>query len=173
MPRTASLPGKSLATSGPRLVVRSSDIHAAGCYSLEPIRRGERILEYDGARIPKAVADERYAGRPVTYLFGFGNKGDVIDGFGTAMFINHSCAPNCETEEIGERIYITALRDISPGEELLYEYNLYDSDLADVADCYCGAPQCRGTMYSDRELKRRARAEARRKSDPARAKRRS
>ena len=44
------------------------------------------------------------------------------------MFINHSCAPNCETEEDDERIYITSLRDIEAGEELLYEYNLYDSD---------------------------------------------
>lgn len=157
MPRSIAPPGKSLATTGARLVVRSSDIHAAGCYSLEPIRRGERVLEYDGARIPKAIADERYAGRPVTYLFGFGDKGDVIDGFGTAMFINHSCAPNCETEEIEERIYITALRDIAAGEELLYEYHLYDSDLSDTADCYCGSPHCRGTMYSDKELKRRAR----------------
>ncbi len=155
--RPASPPGKSLSTTGSRLVVRSSDIHAAGCYSLESIRKGERVLEYDGPRIPKGVADERYAGRPVTYLFGFGNRGDVIDGFGTAMFINHSCAPNCETEEIEERIYITALRDIAPGEELLYEYHLYDSDLADVADCYCGEPNCRGTMYSEKELKRRAR----------------
>jgi uncharacterized protein len=144
-------------SNSPRLLVRSSDIHAAGCYTLEPIRKGEVVLEYDGARIPKAVADERYAGRPVTYLFGFGTKGDVIDGFGTAMFINHSCAPNCETEEIDERIYITALRDIAAGEELLYEYHLYDSDLEDTADCYCGEPQCRGTMYSDKELKRRAR----------------
>ncbi len=159
MPRaTNAAPShKSLATSRPRLIVRSSDIHAAGCYTLEPIRKGERVLEYDGARITKEVADERYADRFVTYLFGFGNKGDVIDGFGTAMFINHSCAPNCETEEIDERIYITALRDIEPGEELLYEYHLYDSDLADTADCYCGSPRCRGTMYSDKELKRRAR----------------
>ena len=162
MRHPASPPARSLATTGARLVVRSSDIHAAGCYTLEPIRKGERVLEYDGPRIPKAVADERYAGRPVTYLFGFGSKGDVIDGFGTAMFINHSCAPNCETEEIGERIYITALRDIAAGEELLYEYHLYDSDLADTADCYCGEPNCRGTMYSDKELKRRARALARR-----------
>lgn len=86
----------------------------------------------------------------------------VIDGFGTAMFINHSCAPNCETEESRGRIYIRALRDIRANEELLYEYNLYDSD-DDKGDCYCGAPQCRGTMFSDWELKRRARAAARKK----------
>src|SRR5579875_2682798 len=160
MPRS-SAPRQAVPAARPRLVVRSSDIHAAGCYTLEPIRRGEVVLEYDGARIPKRVADERYAGRPVTYLFGFGEKGDVIDGFGTAMFINHSCAPNCETEEIDSRIFIRAIRDIAAGEELVYEYHLYDSD-DDNADCYCGTPQCRGTMFSDRELKRRARLEKRR-----------
>jgi uncharacterized protein len=146
--------------SAPRLLVRSSSIHAAGCYTLDAIPRGRRIIEYDGVRITKAVADERYADRPVTYLFGFGGKGDVIDGFGTAMFLNHSCDPNCETEEQGGRIFIKATRNIAAGEELLYEYNLYDSD-EDTADCYCGAPQCRGTMFSDEELKRQERKKAR------------
>jgi SET domain-containing protein len=137
------------------MLIRSSDIHAAGCYTLDPIRRGTRITEYDGPRLSKGAADERYADRDITYLFGFGGQGDVIDGFGTAMFLNHSCAPNCETIEINERIFIQAIRDIAANEELLYEYNLYDSDDA-AADCYCGAPKCRGTMFSDTELARRA-----------------
>lgn len=155
MPRRTS-------ASRPRLLIRSSEIHAAGCVTLDPIRRGRTILEYNGERIPKDVADERYNGRPVTYLFGFGEDGDVIDGFGTAMFLNHSCDPNCATEEVDGRVFIRALRDIAAGEELVYEYNLYDSDLDDSADCYCGVPQCRGTMYSDTEVKRRNRGLARR-----------
>jgi SET domain-containing protein len=157
MPRSAKTP---TSLTSPRLLVRSSSIHAAGCYTLDPIPRGRRFIEYDGARISKQVADERYADRPVTYLFGFGSRGDVIDGFGTAMFLNHSCDPNCETEETGGRVYIRAIRNIAANEELVYEYNLYDSD-DDTADCYCGAPQCRGTMFSDEELKRQARRNAR------------
>ncbi len=157
MPRSAA---------SPRLLIRSSSIHAAGCYTLDPIPRGTRIAEYDGPRISKALADERYAHRPVTYLFGCGENGDVIDGFGTAMFLNHSCAPNCETSEIKRRIYIRVLRDIAAGEELLYEYNLYDSD-DDDADCYCGAPQCRGTMFSEEEVQRQARRKARLKAKKA------
>ena len=140
----------------PRLLIRSSEIHAAGCYTLDPIAKNSIIAEYDGPRIPKSVADELYGGRPVTYLFGFGDKGDVIDGFSTAMFLNHSCAANCETEEREERIFIRALRDIAAGEELVYDYHLYDSDLSEEAPCYCGTAQCRGTMYSEAELARRA-----------------
>jgi hypothetical protein len=146
----------------PRLLIRSSSIHAAGVVTLDPIARGRRILEYDGPRIPKNVADDRYAERPVTYLFSIDGTEDVIDGFSAAMFVNHSCAPNCETEEHNGRVYIKAVRDIAPGEELVYEYNLHDSD-DESADCYCGAPKCRGTMFSDEELKRRARAAKRRK----------
>jgi SET domain-containing protein len=151
MPSSATLP---------RLLVRSSSIHAAGCYTLDAIPRGRRVIEYDGVRISKSVADERYADRPVTYLFGFGGKGEVIDGFGTAMFLNHSCAPNCETQEKGGRVFIKAIRDIAAGEELLYEYNLYDSD-EDTANCYCGAPHCRGTMFSEEEVARQKRKKAR------------
>jgi SET domain-containing protein len=140
----------------PGLVVRSSSIHAAGCYTTRPIKQGVRICEYDGPRLSKAVADARYEDRHVTYLFACGGN-QVIDGFGTPMFFNHSCDPNCETEQDEHgRIYISTMRDIAAGEELTYEYNLHDSD-EDSQDCYCGAPICRGTMFSDMELKRRAR----------------
>ena len=144
------------ASATPRLLIRSSSIHAAGVATLDPIPRGRRILEYDGPRIAKSLADERYADKPVTYLFSIDGTEDVIDGFSMAMFVNHSCAPNCETEEDDGRVWIKAIRNIAAGEELVYEYNLHDSD-DDNADCFCGAPNCRRTMFSDDELKRRAR----------------
>jgi SET domain-containing protein len=140
----------------PGLIVRSSSIHAAGCYTTRPIKRGVRICEYDGPRLSKAEADIRYEDRLVTYLFACGND-TVIDGFGTAMFLNHCCDPNCETEQDEDgRVFISSIRDITPGEELTYEYNLHDSD-EDNQDCYCGATACRNTMFSDYELKRRSR----------------
>lgn len=132
-----------------------------------PIKKGVRICEYDGQRMPKAIADARYDGRPVTYLFACGDD-LVIDGFGTAMFLNHCCDPNCETEQDEDgRIYISTVRDVAAGEELTYEYNLHDSD-EDDADCYCGAATCRNTMFSDLELQRRARR-AKRKAAAERA----
>jgi hypothetical protein len=79
-----------------------------------------------------------------------------------AMYINHSCDPNCETEELNGRVWVMSLRAIAPGEELTYDYNLYDGD-EDDARCYCGARTCRKTMYSPEEIARRKRA-ARRKA---------
>ena len=112
----------------PRLIIRSSDIHAAGCFTLENIPKNARVLEYTGERITKAEGDVRYEGRPFTYLFGVGDGEVVIDGHGMAMFVNHSCDPNCETDEENDRVYIAAIRDIAAGEELTYDYYLYDGD---------------------------------------------
>ncbi len=138
------------------LIIRSSSIHAAGCYTTQAIKKGGRVVEYDGPRFAKKEADERYKDRDITYLFSCGDDGTVIDGFGIAMFINHSCNPNCESTNIGERVFIMAIRDIAAGEELTYEYNLHDSD-EDDADCYCRAEKCRGTMFSEDEVNKRAR----------------
>ena len=54
------------------------------------------------------------------------------------------------------------LRTIAPGEELTYDYNLYDGD-EDDARCHCGARKCRKTMYSPEEIARRKKL-ARRKA---------
>jgi uncharacterized protein len=139
------------------LIIRSSSIHAAGCYTTAPIAKGARVVEYTGPRIAKELADKLYENSPMTYLFGVGDGSTVIDGHGTAMFINHSCDPNCEAEEQDGRVWIVALRRISAGEELTYDYNLYDGD-DDGALCNCGAKNCRQTMYSPAEARRRKRA---------------
>lgn len=136
------------------LIIRSSSIHAAGCYTTAPIRTGRRVVEYTGPRISKEAADARYEKLPITYLFGVGDGSQVIDGHGTAMFINHSCDPNCETDEADGRVWIRTIRNIAAGEELTYDYHLYDGD-GDEAHCNCGAEKCRKTMYSPEEIKRR------------------
>jgi hypothetical protein len=139
------------------LIIRSSDIHAAGCYTTTKIRKGTVVVEYTGPRISKEQADEIYENRATTYLFGLRDGKEVIDGHGTAMFINHSCDPNCETDEIDDHVWIIAIRDIKASEELTYDYMLYDGDENDPAPCYCGSKKCRGTMYSPEEIRRQKR----------------
>lgn len=136
------------------LIIRSSSIHAAGCYTTTPIRKGVRVAEYTGRRIKKEEADEIFENSKVTYLFGLGDGSVVIDGHGVAMFINHSCDPNCETSEVKGRIWIKSIRPIAAGEEITYDYCLYDGE-NEEADCNCGARHCRGTMYSPAEVRRR------------------
>ncbi len=136
------------------LIIRSSAIHAAGCYSTSNVRKGEHIAEYTGPRITKEEADAAYEDSIVTYLFGLGDGSMVIDGHCASMFINHSCDPNCETSEVDGRVWVTAIKNIAAGDELTYDYCLYDGG-DDEATCNCGAPKCRGTMYSKDEVRRR------------------
>ena len=120
------------------LIIRSSAIHAAGCYTTTAVRKGTRVAEYTGPRLSKDEADAANEDSPITYLFGLGDGSVVIDGHCMAMFINHSCDPNCETEEITGRVWIRAIRKIEPGEEITYDYCLYDGG-DDEATCNCGA----------------------------------
>ena len=141
-----------------RFAVRRSSIHGKGVFALRRIRKGERIIEYKGERISHAEADRRYeaeheADDPHTFLFTVDDK-IVIDaarGGNSSRWINHSCSPNCETEDDDGRIYIEALRDIRPGEELTYDYLLYLDERHTPAAkrenrCFCGSRRCRGTM---------------------------
>ena len=155
------------------LIIRSSAIHAAGCYTTTRIPKGKRVAEYTGPRLSKDAADILYEASPITYLFGLGDGTTVIDGHCVAMFINHSCDPNCETDEEDGRVWITAIKNIAAGSEITYDYCLYDGG-DEPAICNCGAKNCRGTMYTPEEVRRRnkhARAEkASRRRKPSRPK---
>ena len=141
------------------LIIRSSAIHAAGCYTTAAISKGARVAEYTGHKLSKEQADRAFEDSPITYLFGLGDGKIVIDGHAMTMFVNHSCDPNCETEEVDGRVWIKAIRPIAPAEEITYDYCLYDGG-DDEAACNCGAKSCRGTMYSPEEVKRRRRSAA-------------
>ena len=83
-------------------------------------------------------------------------------------YLNHSCDPNCEVDEIKGRVWLFAIRDIAAGEELVWDYNLYDDE--DPAPCHCGSPKCRGTMYSREWMAKMRRKEARKKKAAAQEK---
>jgi len=143
-------------SGGPRFAVRGSAIHGRGVFALRMIRKGERLIEYTGERLSHAAADKRYehmADDPHTFLFTVDDE-TVIDaarGGNSSRWINHSCAPNCESEVEEGRVYIEALRDIRPGEELAYDYQLYLEEPHTAKakrenPCYCSSRHCRRTL---------------------------
>jgi SET domain-containing protein len=140
---------------------RRSTIHGTGVYALQAIKKGTRIIEYLGERISHAEADRRYEVKGDddghTFLF-IASTRTVIDAGvagNDARFINHHCDPNCETVIENSRVFIEAVRNIKPGEELGYDYQLTwestdDAQELALYECRCGAKRCRGTML-DRE----------------------
>jgi len=145
-----------------RFAVRHSNIHGRGVFALRLIPKKTRLIEYTGERISHEEADARYAeeqaNSPHTMLFEVDDK-IVIDATrhgNSARWINHSCSPNCEIEDEDDRIFIEARRDIRPGEELTYDYNLQLGEPHTKAAkrahrCFCGSRRCRGTMLGVRE----------------------
>ena len=142
-----------------RIIVKNSRVHGRGVYAARSIKAGEKIIEYKGERISWKEADRRPPSDPDdphhTFFFSLDDKKTVIDagvGGNVARWINHSCDPNCETEETDDgRVFIQALRDIRAGEELNYDYSLTIEErltptLRKSYECRCGAKKCRGTM---------------------------
>jgi uncharacterized protein len=138
--------------------VRNSAIQGLGGFAVRRIRKGTRIVEYRGERITPEEADRRYDdfnAQPHVLLFTV-DKATVIDAGvdgNDARFINHSCEPNCITVIDRKRVYIEASREIAPGEELTYDYNLTQDEPPDEETklryaCHCGAKKCRGTMLA-------------------------
>ena len=154
------------------LIVKSSSLHGAGVYTTAPIQKGALILEYTGPRLTAKACEGMYADTEVTYLFAMDDENVIIDGFGMAAFVNHTCDPNCETDQIDDRIWIIALRDIAAGEELTYDYNLFDGDPGEKASCYCGMQGCRRTMFSSEEIARQKKVLRQRKKRRTAAKER-
>src|SRR5579864_7768931 len=91
------------------LVVRPSPVHSVGVFTTTPIRKGRRVVEYSGLRITPEEADRLYDGAPRTYLYGLEDGKTVIDGEGLGAYLNHSCDPNCEVDEIKGRVWLFAL----------------------------------------------------------------
>jgi SET domain-containing protein len=145
--------------SGRRIQVRRSGVHGKGVFALRTIDEGSEIIEYIGERISWKEALKRHPHDPSdpnhTFYFHIDDK-HVIDaavGGNAARWINHACTPNCEADETDGRVFIKALRDIQPGEELFYDYGLviddrYTPKLKKQFACRCGTPDCRGTMLA-------------------------
>ena len=141
-----------------KIEVRESGVHGRGVYAVAPITAGTQIIEYTGERITWEEAVERHPHDPSqpnhTFYFHI-DGGLVIDGLrgNSARWINHACEPNCEADEVDGRVFIKALRDLAPGEELFYDYRLvlderHTPKVKKQFACWCGAPTCRGTMLA-------------------------
>ena len=137
------------------LLINNSSVHARGAYAATFIPKGARIIEYTGRRVPETELPDDDRENPHTFLFGL-DDGMVIDpevDGNEARWINHGCEPNCETIDEDGRIFIYALRDIEPGEELFYDYALQidepvTPESKKLYECLCRSSRCRGTMLA-------------------------
>jgi hypothetical protein len=105
-------------------------------FAATDIQRGELILQ--SRRLKNLPSRSKYS-------LEFGDDHILIDEPG--VLINHSCSPNCtliKNEHLG--FDFIALKDISSDEEITFDYETIESEISSFKICYCGSPECRGTM---------------------------
>ena len=146
-------------TDFPAIWVQSSGVHGQGVFATRHLVAGERVVEYVGEVISMTESIARHphdAANPDHTFYFHLDEGRVINalyGGNDSKWINHSCGPNCEPEEVGRRIFIVTRRPVFKGEELSFDYRLFsDEPMTEALQsryvCRCGAPKCRGTMLS-------------------------
>ena len=134
--------------------VCESGIHNRGLFANKRIKENALVVEYIGEKISKKESERRGIermeearrdGGGLVYIFELNKRFD-IDGNvpeNDARLINHSCSPNCEARVIKGQIWIVALEDIEPGDELTYDYG-YDLEHFLEHPCRCGSRKCVG-----------------------------
>ena len=114
-----------------------------GLFATRPIEKKTRIMEYVGPILDHEAA-VRAENRGNRYLFEV-SKHRTIDGtprYNVARYANHSCNPNCEPVVWRGRVFITSLRNIKPGEEIVYSYGVdYLRNVIGRSNCQCS--RCR------------------------------
>ncbi len=110
-----------------------------GLFTESPIAKGSCIIEYVGREVSKEESETSKS----KYLFEI-TKDKTIDGkpkWNKAGYINHSCRPNAESEIHKGRIFILAIKNIKPGEEIVYDYGKeYFNEHIKPFGCRC--PKC-------------------------------
>lgn len=142
----------------PKLELRSCPEKGGyGVFAREFVHSGELLSVWGGmivteARLDELPTDLTTHGIQVeesVYLIPVGEHE-------AADYFNHSCNPNAG---LGGQISLIAMRDISPDEEVCFDYAMSDSSDYDEFNCFCGAGNCRkkitGNDWKIPELQRR------------------
>lgn len=145
----SALAGIAPVTEKEFVIFRDSPIHGTGGFARRDISAGARVIEYVGEKISASESLRRCEANN-QFIFALDDEshldGDVPQN--PARFLNHSCAPNCESALEDSRIWIVALRDIRAGEEITFNYGY---DLTDYREhpCRCGAGNCVGFIVAE------------------------
>jgi SET domain-containing protein len=134
-----------------------------GLFATRPIKKNARIAEYKGPllNIKQSTKAENSGNR---YLYEVNSRW-TIDGkarSNIARYFNHSCNPNSETYNVKHRVFVRALRNIKPGEEIVYDYGI------DYLKSVIGRSNCKCSRCRKRRNRRAVELRAKRKRRAAR-----
>lgn len=117
-------------------------------FVLDSFKAGEKISDLKGLvsaekdRHSIQVGPERHLG-PI-----LDDKGNPDTTQCPWMFMNHSCSPNTRVEGTA----LIALKDVKAGDELTFDYDANEYELAESFLCRCGSDCCRGWIRGYKHL---------------------
>jgi SET domain-containing protein len=125
------------------MFITKSPLHGLGCFARVRFLKGNPIAEYAGEKISRQEAMRRMKGsngKRISELEAEWYIDGSVDGNQT-QYINHSCDPNADAFVIVGSLFIFALREIAPGEEITVDYlNSFEQD---QSVCQCRTASCR------------------------------
>jgi hypothetical protein len=127
--------------------VRQSPIEGLGVFAKRTLRQGERIRRVNIVREVTAEEPLREDAGERAEHCAYPNGKVVLWGY-PDRHVNHSCDPNAYELHEGDSVYIVARRNIAPGQEITFDYNINMSG-GDTWPCNCGAARCRGESVGD------------------------
>jgi uncharacterized protein len=128
-----------------KLVVKESST-GRGVFAGEAIRRGELLMRFTGPLLTYAQTSPQTLALqigPDVYVGESGNADDCV---------NHCCDPNAGLVIDGTDVRLIALRDISVGEQIAFDYSTTMDEDDFEFDCLCGSLMCRGRIRDFKHL---------------------
>jgi SET domain-containing protein len=149
--------------------IKNSLIHGLGVFATRNIPAGTPICQYNGDELSYEDAWTRTQLDPSAGVSMFDlQNGFMVDGASPSnngsYRINHSCSPNATCILVRDAtsttgILICALRNISKGDEITYDYSLQVTSGTEFTThkCYCGSSTCYGTMSGNQLIRDKSR----------------
>lgn len=120
-----------------KIEVKKTKGRGLGVFAVKPIKKGEKIAEFDGNIYDHDYPNwtQELADHSIQF-----EEYKWRDSKGVARILNHSCEPNCGIKGL---FRLVAMRDITIGEELTWDYEMTENHPVWRMKCKCGNKNCR------------------------------
>lgn len=128
-----------------KIIVKKSSVHGKGVFALKPLRKGEMIVDIEATIVSKSSE----------YTLQIAKRQHLFAHY-VDNYINHSCTPNVRVKlysSTPKRVSYVAIKRISAGAELFWDYNTAEWSLKKPFNCHCGSlciGKIKGAKYSGR-----------------------
>lgn len=132
--------------------IKSKPSGEPAVYSKIKFNKNDIVYEFVGERTEDVLPDDN----KFTQV---GNKSYLKPTGSFDDYTNHSCVPNCYVKFAGERVFLVALHQINPGDEVTWDYSTTSTEDKStfLIKCSCGNFKCRkeisGFQYLSEEEK--------------------